>query len=274
MANFPTVAAQCHVSGSDDALNTASSVLLRLATPRPTIASCPQALYWSERFLSKLALIAGEKVSARDPTSNDTSTEIALKAFRLWSVHPQVKRTGSSGYPYSQSAGASEPPSQTSMWMSYYELLSTILQHNMTYFPPSQGPTRGHLATEIRRVEAVCESVLLREVRFPKANARNPQVESWVGKVIRNWEVLCGPGWRDDDFGEGGQDAVGRNVLDVGPPLSRYLSRMLTPFSRFSTVLPPRHITPTLFYDVCFTSMRPWQNLSWPSKLWILILRS
>jgi hypothetical protein len=221
MANFRTAAAQSQVSGSDDALNTASSVLARLATPKPTIVSCSQVLYWSEKFLSKLALIAGEKACERDQTSSDTSTEIALKAFRLWSVHPQVKRRDySSGNPSSQLAGASETPSETSMWMSYYELLSTILQHNMTYFPPSHGPSRGQLATEIRRVETVCERVLLREVRFPRANARNPQVESWVEKVIRNWEALCGPEWRDDDFGEGGQDAVGRNVLDVGYVLS------------------------------------------------------
>jgi hypothetical protein len=33
--------------------------------------------------------------------------------------------------------------------------------------------------------------------------------------VISNWEVLCGPEWQDSDLGEGGQNAVSRNVLDV-----------------------------------------------------------
>lgn len=99
--------------------------------------------------------------------------------------------------------------------MSYYEFLSTILQHGFPYSAHGEGPRRVQLSTEFRRVESVCENILLRTVKFPKAHSRNRQVEDWVEKVIRNWEVLCGPGWSDEDFGEGGQDAVSRNVLDV-----------------------------------------------------------
>ncbi|KAJ6155587.1 Tetratricopeptide-like helical, partial [Penicillium chermesinum] len=43
----------------------------------------------------------------------------------------------------------------------------------------------------------------------------NSPVEAWVEQVIGNWQILCGPYWHDQDLGEGGQNAVGRNVLDI-----------------------------------------------------------
>ncbi|CRG87083.1 Protein FAM193A [Talaromyces islandicus] len=212
-AGYIKSAAQSAVSGTDDALKTASAILPRLSTPNPALASCPQALYWSEKFLSKVALVASEVVDPGDKDDNAFEIGLALKAFRLWSGHPYVKRRDIiSG---NQSTGSSESGSPFTMWMSYFGLLSTILQNGMEYFPPSNGASRSQLAEELRRVETVCESALLREVRFPTANTSNPQVEVWVEEVIHNWEVLCGPSWRDADFGEGGQDVIGHNVLDI-----------------------------------------------------------
>lgn len=160
-------------------------------------------------------MLASEKVLTNDAGDCDFEIETALKAFRLWSGHPHVKdrdiaagqRVNQSGLPHSES--------QSSIWMAYYRLLSLILRYGLSYFPLSSGPPRLQLATEIRRVESVCESVLLRETKFPLASDSNPQVEAWTEDVISNWEVLCGPSWRDDDLGEGGQDAISRNVLDV-----------------------------------------------------------
>jgi hypothetical protein len=80
---------------------------------------------------------------------------------------------------------------------------------------PNDGPDRPQLASELRRIEAICENNLLREVKFPTASSSNSEVEEWVEQVIGNWEVLCGPHWQDQDLGEGGQNTVGRNVLDV-----------------------------------------------------------
>ena len=173
----------------------------------------PQFLQWSERLLAKAAVLASEEASGNDSTASRESAEIALKAFRLWSSHPLVKQKE---LPLvTQVAGPAEFTSQLLTWMSYYNLLSAIVQRGLNYIPPAEGRTRAQLTNEIRRVEAICETVLLSEVRFPRANGRSPQVESWVEQVIRNWEVLCGPNWCDEDFGEGGQNAVGKNVLDV-----------------------------------------------------------
>jgi hypothetical protein len=80
---------------------------------------------------------------------------------------------------------------------------------------PNDGPDRPQLASELRRIEAICENNLLRDVKFPTASSSNSEVEEWVEQVISNWEVLCGPHWQDQDLGEGGQNTVGRNVLDV-----------------------------------------------------------
>lgn len=183
--------------------------------------------------------MASEVVDPGERDDNAFEIGLALKAFRFWSGHPYVKRRDiTSG---NQSTGSPESGSPFTMWMSYFGLLSTILQNGMEYFPPSNGASRSQLAEELRRVETVCESALLREIRFPTANASNPQVEVWVEEVIHNWEVLCGPSWRDDDFGEGGQDAISRNVLDVSMKEKNCSAR--SNFSRFSTEPPPKPIT-------------------------------
>ncbi|PCH02586.1 Tetratricopeptide-like helical [Penicillium occitanis (nom. inval.)] len=215
-AGYIKSAAQALISTPNAALETASAVLPRLAIPNSSLASCPQALYWSELFLSRVAMLASEEVLSNDAGDYDFEIETALKAFRLWSGHPHIKgRDIAASQRAIQSGSSHHSDSQSSIWMAYYRLLSMILQYGLSYFPPSSVSPRRQLATEIRRVEAVCESVLLRETKFPLASDSNPQVEAWTEDVISNWEVLCGPSWRDDDLGEGGQDAISRNVLDI-----------------------------------------------------------
>ncbi|KAG9631869.1 hypothetical protein KCV04_g9651, partial [Aureobasidium melanogenum] len=43
----------------------------------------------------------------------------------------------------------------------------------------------------------------------------NEEVEQWTNSIISNWSILCGPGWREVDLGEGGKAAVSRSTLDV-----------------------------------------------------------
>lgn len=70
--------------------------------------------------------------------------------------------------------------------------------------------------TELKRVEANYEKILLRETTFPKANETNQEVREWIELIMSNWKKLCGPSWTDMELGEGGKLAVGRNTLDVG----------------------------------------------------------
>ena len=201
-----------------------SSVLPWASGRHTTSGSNPQLATWTERFLAQSALLASEAALSQNPPSLRTF-DFALTCYRAWAAHTEATRLA---IPLSiESDPGSGPESRPSMWKSYYEFLSTILQHGFPYSAPGEGPRRVQLSTEFRRVESVCENILLRNVKFPKAHTKNQQVEEWVEKVIRNWEVLCGSGWSDDDFGEGGQDAMSRNVLDVSclrnlplPPLA------------------------------------------------------
>lgn len=205
--------AQALTTGLDDALQTMSSVLPWASGRQTTSGQNPQLESWTERFIAKSALLAS--AAALSPGVPSVRTfDFAFASFRAWASYTEVKRVPT---PTSTSGAGVEDgfESRSSMWKAYLEFLSTILQQGLPYSAPGEGSRRVQLSAEYRRVEVVCENILLRNVKFPKAHTKNQQVEEWVEQVIRNWEILCGTGWSDDDLGEGGQDAVSRNVLDV-----------------------------------------------------------
>ncbi|KAJ5663409.1 hypothetical protein N7507_004140 [Penicillium longicatenatum] len=205
--------AQSTVASIDESLETFAALIPWLSNGKLINNANSQFLSWSETLLGKGAVMASEEAGTATPYSDPRHVEIALRLFRLWSVHPAVKQ--GQGSPKAAYAGAPGQPSRTSIWKSYYLFLTIVLQDGLPYPPSHDNPERPQLASELRRVEAICESNLLREVKFPTASSDNSQVEEWVEQVISNWEVLCGPDWQDQDLGEGGQNAVGRNVLDI-----------------------------------------------------------
>lgn len=200
-------------SEPNDALRTFKSIFPWVSSPPSSASSNPQFLHWAEHLLGRGALLASETTKSQLSNIDERTLEFGLNCFRLWASQPEVKRSEVS----SVADPATTPglSSRTSLWKSYYDFLSMILQEDLEYFPSSNGPKRAQIATEFRRVEATCENVLLRNTKFPKASSSNAKIEGWVEQVIRNWEIFCGVEWCDDDFGEGGQDAVSRNVLDV-----------------------------------------------------------
>ncbi|KAL4746561.1 hypothetical protein BDW72DRAFT_184617 [Aspergillus terricola var. indicus] len=205
-------AAQHQVFGPQEALQVFNSLVPWLNSTSLGYSS-NQFLYWSEKMLADGALIAGEEI-CKDITSADGEmVRAALRIFRAWSSHPSVKPGESaSGM---QNESSPEPVPKSSIWKSYYDLLSAILLHELPYTAPAQGPERPQLATELRRVEAICEANLLRDVKFPTADSGNEVIEAWVEQVIHNWKRLCGPQWHDEELGEGGQHALGKNVLEI-----------------------------------------------------------
>lgn len=130
-------------------------------------------------------------------------------------------------------------------WRVYYTALSRVIKEGLVYHPSPLDrdhealehkgllddadfvAARKQQRAELRRVEQKYETILLHETSFPKANEVNEEVKSWVEMVMSNWRVLCGPNWTDEELGEGGKSAVGRNTLDVSlscmlaPPCSR-----------------------------------------------------
>ncbi|KAL3446278.1 hypothetical protein BJX65DRAFT_134149 [Aspergillus insuetus] len=205
-------AAQHAVSGPQDALHTFNSLAPWLGSQNYSTSSS-QFLYWSEKVLADGALIAGEEVRKTIANPSPEFVKVALSLFRAWSSHPAVKPGASSHNSHAEKP--SEPIAKSSIWKSYYDLLSAILQHGLPYNAPTGGPERPQLADELRRVEAICEANLLCDVKFPTADSGNKKIEVWVEQVIRNWKELCGPQWHDEELGAGGQHAIGKNVLDI-----------------------------------------------------------
>ncbi|PYH99478.1 hypothetical protein BO71DRAFT_342893 [Aspergillus ellipticus CBS 707.79] len=204
--------AQRNVSDPNGALETLHSLTPWLTSQLQTTTNPPQFLYWSEKLLAEGASIAGEAACDDIATASAQTIATSLGFFRVWAAHPLVKLTTLSQPHVDDSA---VPVSRAPIWKSYYDLLTHILQLSLPYSPSAGGPVRPQLASEIRRVESLCETSLLREAKFPAANENSPEIEAWVEQVIQNWEVLGGTTWTDEELGEGGQNAVGRNVLDI-----------------------------------------------------------
>lgn len=70
-------------------------------------------------------------------------------------------------------------------------------------------------SSELRRVEATYEGLLLKETVFPNADETNLEVLNWADRVMSNWSVFCGSDWQDKDLGGGGKEAMSRGVLEV-----------------------------------------------------------
>lgn len=232
--------AQSIVAGIDETVGTFAALAPWLSSGKLTSNANAQFLNWSETMLGKGALMASEEATMSSPYSDAKHVDIALRLFRLWSVHPAVKQGLAAPKPaYPDASGQ---VSRNTIWKAYYGFLTTLLQDDLPYTSPNDGPERPQLANEIRRIESICEGNLLREVKFPNASSNNAQVEEWVEQVISNWQVLCGPHWQDQDFGEGGQNVVGRNVLDVSGNDRPPCSALTNSKCRFCTALPPRRI--------------------------------
>ncbi|KAI9374920.1 hypothetical protein BJX61DRAFT_495969 [Aspergillus egyptiacus] len=205
-------AAENAVSGPQVALQTFNSLTPWLGS-QSYASSSSQFLYWSEKLLADGASIAGADVRNNLSNASDELVRSALRLFRAWSSHPAARSEALSHLPGTESI--SDPATKLSSWKLYYDLLSAVLQNNLPYPAPSDGPERPQLAEELRRVEAICEANLLRDVKFPTANSNNKIVEAWVEQVVKNWQELCGPQWHDEELGEGGQHAVGKAVLEI-----------------------------------------------------------
>ncbi|KAJ6146829.1 hypothetical protein N7497_008811 [Penicillium chrysogenum] len=205
--------AQSTAADTNEALETFASLIPWLSGGKLASITTPQFLNWSESLMGNGALLASAEATKHTPYSNPRHAEIALQLFRLWAAHPAVRQGVSANNP--SNGDSFGPAPRALVWTAYYRFLTAVLQSGLTYTGPNDGPDRPQLCSELRRVETIYERNLLSEVMFPTASSQNSQVEEWVEQVISNWQVLCGPEWQDSDLGEGGQNAVGRNVLEI-----------------------------------------------------------
>lgn len=188
------------------------------------LATASQFRLWAERVLGR----ASSLHTSQGEINTISQASAALATFRNWaSFWDQIPGGG-----LNQSTSTHGPfdLSRRDIWGSYYKLLSSILASGLIYSPTSSAlltvpsdsispeerlKARIQQRAELQRVEAVYETLLLQETLFPKASQSNTEVELWVEQAITNWQILCGPQWRDADLGEGGKAAVGRSMLDI-----------------------------------------------------------
>ncbi|KKY25631.1 putative filamentation protein [Phaeomoniella chlamydospora] len=197
--------AQSQAGHLRESLETFQSLLPWITSSITGTAFSKQRSYWTDQFLAQLALVA-----SKDEEILFNQRELALQAFRHWAIRAQKQQNVGSdigfGFVF---------PSQPQIWKAYFQFLSRLIQKSYEYPDDSDLAPKLQQYVEYKRVESMYENVLMKTVRFPKAHDSSLEIEGWVEQVIRNWRVLCGPQWTDEELGQGGKNAVGRVVLDV-----------------------------------------------------------
>ncbi|KHN99631.1 Tetratricopeptide-like helical [Metarhizium album ARSEF 1941] len=191
---------------------------LRTGTPSLNGVWCghgvrKQLRYWSELFLTEYCMLSSQAVEKEELDLDDPD---ALASFRAWARYWDVM-----GAPITGGFGFKGSVPRRRIWAEYYEALSRILENDLSY---AGGPVdtisadssaRAQLRLETKKVEAAYRALILTETTFPKADEDREEVEDFVKRVMTNWSILCGRGWREQDLGEGGRAAMSRNVLET-----------------------------------------------------------
>ncbi|KAH8727717.1 hypothetical protein GQ44DRAFT_702867 [Phaeosphaeriaceae sp. PMI808] len=201
---------------AEDALNTYLSLMPWLSST-PVEVQSSQSKLWTENLLVRLCQLSDQS----NGTNRYMTPLQALNTYRYWASFSET--TAQSG----ESDAPNAARYRRLAWKSYYDTLSSVLQHGLPYEPePSlstsekspvynQPSLRLRQRAELKRVETIYEGLLIKETHFPKASETNHEIESWVDAVMDNWRLLCGPTWTDEDLGEGGKEGIARSVLDI-----------------------------------------------------------
>ncbi len=202
-------------SSPEEAIRTYESILPYITSLPSVVANTSEYRYWTESLLTRHCMLSSRHISDNQVISPKSAVPPSrlLAPFRAFSKYWDTKSAPTGG-PVINTAHGHDSYMRT--WGCYYDTLSVLLQRE----------TAQHLfdsklqqSSEIKKVEAIYESLLLKETKFPRADQANSHIESWVDQVMANWRIMCGHAWQDEDLGKGGKTSLGRGVLDV----SRYL---------------------------------------------------
>ena len=175
-----------------------------------TFANTPEYQSWTEMVLSRYCTLCGRHVTAhaREPRTliSPTATispESLLAPFRAYAKGWDTRNT--------IRAGRATPSSH--VWQTYYNVLSVLFQHGIVQ---PIFTSKMQQIKELKSVGNTYEAVLLKEVKFPRADQSNPQVESWTDQVMANWCIIKELPMQEGDLTEVGKAALCRDVLEVG----------------------------------------------------------
>ncbi|KAM7202351.1 hypothetical protein V8F20_004518 [Naviculisporaceae sp. PSN 640] len=197
----------------DAALDAFASALPSLSGVWATQNAHQQLRYWAELFLTEYCMLANQALRENTQLLSDPN---CLAPFRAWAKYWAATKGPSlaGGYGFRGSV----PRRQ--VWSEYYYTISEILQQDLP-FPTGYSPittessARNQLRAELKKVETIYQGLLFTETRFPKADEERAEVEDFVKRVMKNWTVLNGRGWKEHDLGVGGRDSLSHGVLDT-----------------------------------------------------------
>lgn len=193
-----------------EATRTYESILPYITSLSSTFANAPEQRYWTESLLARHCMLSGYHISTnQSPPISAVPPSRVLAPFRAFSKYWDTKGASNTGL---HNKTDERQSTYIRTWGCYYDTLSVLLQRAATAHVFDSKLQQG---AELKKVEAAYEGVLLKEMKFPKADQANLQVESWVDQVMANWRIMCGHTWQDEDLGAGGKAFLGRGVLDV-----------------------------------------------------------
>ncbi|KAJ4292310.1 hypothetical protein N0V88_005942 [Collariella sp. IMI 366227] len=173
-----------------------------------------QLRHWAELFLTEYSRLTSYALNEGLMSPKDPR---CLLGFRAWGKYWEK----SEGVLYMAGHGFKDYLPRRQIWIKYYFALSDILQSDLAlppgdpYVPPNTKTTsvRGKLAAEMRRVLGIAQGFLYGELEFPKANEDRTEVEDFVKRVMQDWEILNGRGWKEDDVFDGSRIEYCRSTL-------------------------------------------------------------
>lgn len=197
----------------DGALRAFESALPSLSGVWTTKNARQQLRYWAELFLTEYCMLAGQAI--RDG-ARQLSDPNCLACFRTWSTY----WASTKGAPLAGGYGFKGSVPRRQVWSEYYYALSEILQQDRAYptgyaLVNNESSARNQLRSELKKVETIYQGLLFSETKFPKADEQRVEVEDFVQKVMLNWTILNGHGWKVLDLGAGGRESLSHGVLDT-----------------------------------------------------------
>ncbi|KAI1414677.1 TPR-like protein [Hypoxylon sp. FL1857] len=174
-----------------------------------------QLRFWAELFLTEFCMLQAQALERGEKSLEDPNS---LAPFRSWAKYWEVSKA--QGSPLTGGYGFRGAVPRRRVWNEYYAAISGILQQDLP-FPTgfvdvtNEASARNQLRAELKKVEIAYEGLLLSETSFPRADEQRQEIEDFVAAVMRNWSVLNGRDWHEQDLGPGGKEGLSRGILDI-----------------------------------------------------------
>ncbi|KAF4976663.1 hypothetical protein FZEAL_6701, partial [Fusarium zealandicum] len=183
-----------------------------------------QLRYWSELFLTEYCMLSSQAFQTNESILGEPDS---LASYRSWARFWDTMAT-----PVTGGFGFKGSVPRRRIWNEYYLALSQIVEFDLSFPTGFVSNTAGDLTprnqlrVELKHAETTYQALLLGETSFPRADEEREEVEAFVGQVVKNWSILCGRGWKEEDLGQGGRNTLSRAVLETlyGAALKTYHS--------------------------------------------------